>query len=479
MEYNVNRPNFPLRYRTDKFAAKTLPLAPRNVNVTSPYLIGVIDIRWDDPSQYAENNETDILGVNVYRSFDTPEGPYEQLNDDPIGALYYRDQTTETYVDQEDPTVGGRFIPGTTATGDWIAKTYHRPIIIPGTNGEIANNHTHVKVDIRETSSDAFVTVPAFRVVGEPGEIYLISKPIYNHTTNQCDPPVLPDFARGGEIRISYTYLSNHIQTNIYRKVYYKVSTVAFDNTCEGGTKETPLNEVEAFSLYDMEKIDWVWAEAIRRNRWILFQGGERVKVFIRKWNGQRCSCWNDEYRQGKEDCQICYGTSYVGGYEGPYDIIVAPPETEKTVNLFDVGLHVSYDWNTWTGPYPLLTDRDFVVRQNNERFSVARVNPQGQRGAIFQQHFMLAPLDHKDIRYSVPISGGSTVPPEWNRYREMTAPTEASPEMPTKPEIPDQVEYRGRTVTFENIVYAASPLLFLPWGRIVEGVGKWLNVLF
>lgn len=845
MEYNVNRPNFPLRYRTDKFAAKTLPFAPRNVNVTSPYLIGVIDIRWDDPSQYAENNETDVLGVNVYRSFDSPEGPYEKLNDNPIGALYYRDETTETYVDQEDPTVGGRFIPGTTATGDWIAKTYHRPIIIPGTNGEIANNHTHVRVDIRETSSDDFVTVPAFKVVGEPGEIYLISKPVYNHTTNRCDPPVLPDFSRGGEIRISYTYLSNHIQTNIYRKAYYKVSTVAFDNSCEGGTKETPLNEVEAFSLYDMEKIDWIWAEAIRRNRWILFQGGERVKVFIRKWNGQRCPCWDDEYRQAKEDCHVCfppgtevtmedltrrpiedikvgdkvlthkgrarevsllmkravdedivsiksihgielrptknhpllvlrkadakcyrmkrmnctgagskpicnsgswkrsccsnpvdklqwiraedvregdylvspasmieeehrftkdelkilgyyaaegwtakrdkksggmtdedkrvlfgfheeevntvvadlkksveavghsmcvtsrpsihrgitatvssvdlcemvldnvgkyskgkrlsrklvnqnpsdvltflgayfngdgwqssnskntsigsssasyqlsrqlqgmllrdgivanfitrtrtlsnpgrpgnhvstsnslkigkngmnklakhtvykemptkrsgqyffvdryafypikkvsheryrgevynlevaednsyvaegvavhncYGTGYIGGYEGPYSLLVAPPETEKTVNLFDVGLHVSYDWMTWTGPYPLLTDRDFVVRQNNERFSVARVNPQGQRGAIFQQHFMLAPLDHKDIRYYVPISGGATVPPEWDRYRK-DQPTEASPEMPNKPEIPDQYEYRGRTVTFENIVY-------------------------
>lgn len=454
MEYNYNRPHFPLPYRDERFASKTLPLAPRNVNVTSPYLIGVLDIRWDNPSAYTENNGYEILGVNIYRSYDTPEGPYEKLNDTPIGALYYRDETTETYVYREDPTVGGRFIAGTTAKGEWIAKTYNRPIIIPGTNGKIANNHTHVLVEVRQTSSDSFVTVPAFKVVGEPGEIYLINSPVYNHTTNRCEPPILPDFDRGGEVRISYYYISNHIQTDIYRKTYYKVTSVAFDNTCGGSEKETPLNEVEAFSMYDMEKIDWIWAEAIRRNRWILFQAGERVKLFIRKWNGVRCSCWNDEYRQAKENCLICFGTGYVGGYEGPYDIIVAPPETEKTVNLFDVGLHVSYEWQTWTGPYPLLTDRDFVVRQNNNRFSIAHVNPQGSRGAIYQQHFMLSPLDQGDIRYSVSITGGElSVPPEWNRYRQ-DQPTEASPEMPNKPEIPDYREYRGRTVTFENIVY-------------------------
>lgn len=454
MRYNVNRPHFPLRYRNDRFISHSLPLAPKNVNITSPYLIGVIDIRWDDPSIYAENNETDILGVNIYRSYDSPEGSYEKLNSDPIGALYYRDETKESYADREDPTVGGRFIAGTTATGDWIAKTYYKPIIISGTNGEIANNNTHVKVEVKETETDDFVTVPAWKVNGEAGEIFLISKKIYNHTTNRLEDPILPDFDRGGEVRISYSYLSNWIQTDIYRKVYYKVTTVAFDNTCEGDTKETPLNEVEAFSLYDMEKIDYIWAEAIRRNRWILFQGGERVNLFIRKWNGVRCKCWNDQYRQAKEDCRECFGTGYVGGYEGPYEIIVAPPETEKAVNLFDTGLHVSYQWNTWTGPYPLLTDRDFIVRRNNNRFSIAHINPQGQRGAIFQQHFVLSPLDHKDIRYSVSISGGeTTVPAEWNRYRE-SAPTEASPEMPNKPEIPDQYEYRGRTVTFENIVF-------------------------
>ena len=450
---NFGRPDFKLPYRWNDDTPLSLPLGPKNLHVTSPYLIGVIDIRWDNPAVYAEHNDLDVLGVNIYKSYDTPEGPYTLINTTPLGALYTRDQTREVFISQEDPMAGGRIIMGTNSTGDWVLHTYNRPIIIPGTKGEIAQHPKHVKIDIKPTSTDAFQTVPAFRVVGETGEIFLITGKVYNHTTNRLDPPVLPDPNRGGEIRVSYYYIENRIQTDIYRKIYYKATTVA-ENPDTHELKETPLNECEAVSLYDMEKIDWIWAEAIRRNRWILEQGGERVKLFIRKWSGIQCSCWDEQYGQALSDCVICLGTGYVHGYEGPLDIIVAPPETEKAVDLLDAGLHVSYEWNTWTGPYPLLTDRDFIVRQNNDRYSVARINAQGSRGAIYQQHFTMNHLDQKDIRYRVPINGGLVDTPEsWNAYRT-GKPSDAAPVIPHKPEIPDQYEYTGRSVTFENIVY-------------------------
>jgi hypothetical protein len=449
---NYGRPEFKLPYRWNDDTPLSLPLGPKSVHATSPYLIGAIDIRWDNPTGYAEHNGLQVLGVNVYRSYDSPEGQYTLLNPSPIGALYYRDQTREITVTAEDPIAGGRFIAGTNATGDWIIHTYHKPIIIPGTNGEVAENYKHVVVSIKPTSSDDFQIVPAWKVVGETGEVYLINRKVYNHTTNRIDDPVLPILSQGGEVRISYTYIDGWVQTDINRKIYYKVTTVALDPDTSN-IIETPMNQVDAVSLYDMEKIDWIWAEAIRRNRWILEQGGERVKVFIRKWAGEKCICWDEQYQISKNDCTLCYGTSRVGGYEGPYDIIVAPPETEKTVQLMDMGLHVNYDWNSWTGPYPLLNDRDFVVRQNNDRYTIAHVNPQGARGAIFQQHFTLAPLDQHDVRYLVPINGGISTPVAWNAFREGRL-SDASPTIPQKPEIPDQYRLTGRTVTFENIVY-------------------------
>ena len=473
---NYGRPDFKLPYRWNNDNPLTLPLGPKNVNVTSPFLIGVIDIRWDSTAEYAEHSGYNILGINVYRSYDTPEGPYTKLNDTPIGALYYRDETREVWVDQEDPVAGGRLLAGTNATGDWVVHTYNKPLVIPGTNGELANHSKHVKVEIRPTGLDVFQTVPAFKVFGESGEIFLINRPVYNHEFNKVFPPVLPNLNNGGEIRVSYTYINNYIQLDINRKIYYKCTTVGIDASNDE-MKETPLNEVEAINLYDMEKIDWIWAESIRRNRWILEQGGERVKLFIRKWAGELCPCWDDQYRAAKSDCYLCFGTGYIGGYEGPYDIIIAPPETEKTVQLMDMGLHISYDWNTWTGPYPLLNDRDFIVRQNNDRLSIAHVNQQGSRGAIYQQHFMLAPLDRKDPRYTVAINGGLNVPEAWNAYRTVK-PSDASPVIPNKPEIPDQYERTGRTVTFENIVYTLPPFIILGIATIIKGMILCTNVL-
>ena len=149
-----------------------------------------------------------------------------------------------------------------------------------------------------------------------------------------------------------------------------------------------------------------------------------------------------------------CFGTGFIGGYVGPYDAIIAPPETEKLIELGDMGLHIRYDWDTWTTCYPLLNTRDVVVRQNNERYAIGPVNPQGSRGAIYQQHFTMSQIDHADIRYRIPITGGeSTVPASYDQYRQ-TAPTDASPVINQKPEIPQEKIIRGRTVTFENITY-------------------------
>lgn len=449
---SYKRPDFNLPYKSGGYTPPKLPLGPKSVNVTSPFLIGVIDIRWDNPGVYAEHNGLNMLGVNVYRSYDTPEGPYDKLNDSPLGSFYYRDETKEVFVYDEDPMDGARLIAGTNATGDWIVKTYNKPIVIPETNGEFATSPKHVKVDIKVNSMSDFQTVPAFRVIGEAGEIYLIKNKVFNHTTHRIDPPILPDINSGGEIRVSYCYINNSIKTDINRKIYYKVTTVAV-NPDNQEVMETPLEQVDAVSLYDMEKVDWIWAEAIRRNKWLLEQAGERVKLFIRKWAGTRCSCWDSQYGQGLRDCPVCYGTGYEGGYEGPYDILVAPPETEKVVNLTDIGLHITYDWQTWTGPYPLINDRDFIIRSNNDRYSIARVNPQGSRGAIYQQHFMLAPLDQSDVRYRVPISGGvsGVVPPAVTANKHVSG---ASPIVTNKNQVPDQYERSGRTVTFENIMY-------------------------
>jgi hypothetical protein len=150
-----------------------------------------------------------------------------------------------------------------------------------------------------------------------------------------------------------------------------------------------------------------------------------------------------------------CFGTSYVGGYDGPFEAIIAPPEAEKSIELSDQGLHLRYEYETWTGPFPILNERDVIVRQSNERFLIGPVNPTGIRGTTFQQSFSISYLDDTDIRYDVLIEGGQTsVPESTDLFRTPELITPASPVIPVKPYVPAPNLVKGRTVTFENITF-------------------------
>jgi intein/homing endonuclease len=841
--------------------------------VTSPYNIGVTDVRWDNPKLLPQNNALQIVGVNVYRSINNPYGPYELLTSSPVTVLFYRDQTEEVLVTEDaTPTIRHDLEPD----GYWRVYAMHKPIIKPGSNGETSDNIQDVQVEIDDGDGN-FVIVPAFNISGKTGEIQLISSPVYNPAIEQITPARLP-WPPNGRVRITYKYLKHEVLSRLQQRIFYKVTTVAVDPNDNSKRIETPIDEMEYRSTFDIEEIDYIWREAMLRNRWILEQGGERVKVFVRKSMGERCPDYEEAYGQSQNDCPLCFpagtlvrtstgwvgietiskddmvlssdghfhkvsdkfirdyqgdlisiyssistnpvlstpnhpylimhsshnrkkcgpgcndfisngdgirferpnvrllpsgkwwarvqvhgsrgkgrkslgtyetreeavevvqqyriknyspqhnliwkeatgivkgdwlvskwcdynndldkisiperfkkigkdgparsgsrifkvdeeflwviglyiaegssgsrsiyfslhkdeidyqnrvlsffkkygyngsvrkvgntngvsvsvsgsslaewfpewigkkcynkiipnelmylpkekakalvqgiydgdgsksdreitqtsecltlqiaellhrigeqplirkqisnkltpkgskrrvayciswaedtlthnnrkgrwifknellaivkkvskesfsgkvynlevegdptyivngiivhncfGTSYVGGYEGPYDIIIAPPEAEKSIELLDMGLRINYEYESWTMAFPMMRERDVVIRQNNERYVVGPVNYQGSRGATYQQHFRMSYVDEKDIRYKIGIPGGETdVPADWDRYRS-PAPTPASPERPVKPEIDKAKLVRGRTVTFENISY-------------------------
>lgn len=446
---DTDRPNFtyPLRPQAKDL---TVPVAPHNLMVTSPFSIGATDIRFDNPKILPQNSGLNILGCNVYRSTDSPYGPYMKVNDTPVTVLFYRDQTIEELVVGEDatPTIKHVLQPA----DRWYVYTQHKPVVIPFSNGKTSDAIKDIMVEI-DDGDGQFLTMPAFVLSGKMGEVQLISWPVWNNETQQQIPPRLPK-PPNGRVRLTYRYLKHSVLSQLNQRIYYKVTTLAVDPKDASKTIETPLDEISERSTFDIEAIDYIWREAIKRNQWILEQGGERVQLLLRKWMGEICPNHQQMYGQSYNDCEKCYGTNYLGGYSGPYDAIIAPPETEKQIELADMGLHMRYDWDSFMGPYPLLNTRDVVVRQNNERYIVGPVNPQGQRGAIFQQHFTMSYVDHADIRYKIPITGGETsVPASYDKYRQ-AKPTDASPVINDKPEIPKERIIRGRTVTFENISY-------------------------
>jgi hypothetical protein len=387
--------------------------------------------------------------VNVYRATENPYGPYEKLNGTPIGVLYYRDQTQEIYTTEDaTPTLKVLKDP----SNNWYIYSQRKPLIQPGTNGKISDRINDVKIEINDGDGN-YIQVPAFSVSGQTGEITLISYPTFNQSISQVIPPRLP-WPPNGRVRLSYTYLSNQVLSRLNQRIYYKATAVAVDPNDPTKYIETPLDEVEWRSTADIGEIDWIWREALKRNFWILEQAGERVKVFTKMSMGPRCPNYEDSHGQSHQDCLLCFGSTYTPGFFGPVDIIIAPPEAEKSIELLDMGLHINYNFETWTGPFPMLNERDIIVRQSNERYIVGPVNYQGSRGAIYQQHFTIAYIDEGDIRYQVGISGGETeVPPSSDLYRGPRL-SDASPVIPVKPGIPKERLIKGRTVTFENIMY-------------------------
>lgn len=398
------------------------PLPPINVFVTSPWIRQALDIRFDNPSALSNNSNFNIVGVNIYRSYDSEYGPYFKINNDLVTTGRYRDQLVNTFVADEDVT--DKFTSfGDNPKLEYVCQVNNYPIISSSTI--YTDDYTDNPLDI-VLKIGGYEVVP-LKVHGYTGEVYLDKTKWYDLDNKVWIDPILPEetslIIHMGQntymnfnnfmgqtvtdrtrVTVSYHYRSNYVRNDIDRRIWYKVSTVA---ECEPGCfLETPLNHCKAETVREFDVKDNIWKEAIRRNRWLLYQAGIRCKLFIRPWCGKisdRCTCWEGKnYFQAKNDCNICYGTGWKQGYYGPFDIIVAPPDTAKNLELTELGLHLDWVIETWTSPSPMLAQHDLIIFPDNRRFACGPITMKTCRGMLLQQNFPISLLDENDIRYKV-----------------------------------------------------------------------------
>lgn len=415
------------------------PLPPLNVTCAVGFENNKVDIWWSNPAELSSNTQYNILGVNVYRSFDSEYGPYQRLNASPVQINYWRDNSLVNVVLQED--VSRSFIcnGNTDPSGRWIFRTRNVPIIIqPSINTDCIDLNVYVTIDGQP--------VKIRSIVSETGEVEIDTRSKFDVTNQTFSLPVTIN--PSSIVLASYRYLNRGPQTKLYQRLFYRVTTVAVNSS--GNYIETPLKSANGTNTNEVEKLDWIWREAVRRNRFILQQGGERVKAFIRKHVGTRCGCYSYDNKQPAGDCLVCYATGIIGGYDGPYDVIVAPDDSEKNITQSNRGRSLTHAYETWTGPQPLLSQRDFIVKLNGDRYGIGPVRMPSNRGMQLQQHFTISHLDEPDIRYKVPVLDTSSMIIPQTRY---TIPGEgaSSPMTTERNAIPDEREIRGRTVAFEN----------------------------
>ena len=452
MPYASNRDRDPSLLELSK---TPWPAPPLNLFLMSGYQPGVFDLVWTDPSALSLNGRFQLCGVNIYRSFDSEFGPYDRINEFPIGTTFWRDQTTNILVlDEEVPD--DRWILRGIQTGSelqaprFVFRTDRYPIVQEGSQRVPTTNPEDVEVRINGQ------VARVSRVFGEAGEIEIDPNSYPNVGLQSRDPGTVP--SPGTRVTVSYRYTRSFLRTDLSQRVFYRVTAVGHLLQSDCGPSdpvellETPLERAAYTSSIEIEKLDWIWREAVRRNRWILDQGGERVKVFIRKQVGVPCFCVSQAtHRQPLNDCLKCFGTGFLGGYEGPYDIVIAPDDAERKIAQRDIGRTVEHTYEVWSGPSPLLSQRDFLVKINGERYSIGPVRMPTNRGMVLQQHYNIGHLDEKDIRYRVPIDNPSRFA---NQAQLLVPPLNSPAQVTDKPGIPDERELRGRTIAWENIVY-------------------------
>lgn len=432
------------------------PVPPLNLFMTSGYQPGVFDLSWSSPSDLALNGRFQICGVNIYRSFDSEFGPFDRVNQFPLGATFWRDQTDNVLVyDEEIPDdrwlFRGLCVGAELEAPRYVFRTEYYPIVKEGSQRVPANSRADVEVTVNGAPARIL------RVIGETGEIEVDANPYPDVGRQNYLPGTIP--SEGSVVRVSYRYNRSFVNTDLGQRVFYRITTVGHLLESECGPSypvsllETPLENATATSNFEIEKLDWIWREAVRRNGWILQNGGERVKVFIRKNTGTTCGCVAPGQSQPLNDCPLCYGTSFVGGYEGPYDIVIAPDETAKRISHKESGKTLDHVQTVWTGPRPILSQRDFIVKLNGDRYSVGAVSMPSNRGMQLQQHFDIGHLDEKDIRYKVPVRDPYSLSPA-NRVRPPIPAMFNPAQVTSKENIPNEREIQGRTIQWENIVF-------------------------
>ena len=438
------------------------PLPPLSTSAISPYLKNKIDLRWENPSIRHENEGWIVRGVNIYRSEASDLGPYRRVNLTPVGGTFFRDEN-HTF------TIHNEVVNTWISKGDQAERSYRFKTVNPISSSSELGTPSVSPKDVLVTI-DGEIT-PVHMVLGELGEVSLLEYTLPN-AKNLREESFPHPIKEDSEVLVSYIGYnpSNRVRLGADKKDYYRITTVAEDPQT-GDLFETPLDQCPPFSDREIERVDYMWREGIRRNNWILDQGGERVKLFVRRVSGEPCGCgdFNRETliyaKQPDSLCMMCFGTGIRGGYDGPYDIIVGPDDGEKAITQENTGRRKTHNYGVWIGPSPVVNQRDFIVKQNNDRYSIGPVSFASNRGNILHQTFSISYLDSGDIRYKVPVIG---VPVSWGDvrytykpYRDtyhargdapfLASPSSAYPLESDRKDKPNASEVRGRTGTWEN----------------------------
>jgi hypothetical protein len=150
------------------------------------------------------------------------------------------------------------------------------------------------------------------------------------------------------------------------------------------------------------------------RLRWQLQVGGERCLLYQYPWTGTFSPYYDSATSTVRisNDDLVGYGTPYVGGYLGPFEIFVSfmTAASPVTTQYTGEGVRQTFSSTNWMLWEPLLSNRDFIVRRNNLRYWVTGVDVSKWRHHILHQVFTSTLVETNNIIYKVPLTPGTSL---------------------------------------------------------------------
>lgn len=356
-------------------------MAVTNLLILSGAVPGIRDLKWD-PDPEAQ------LGYIPCRS-EGRYGPWLALTRQPVPGERFRDQTSlipKVYTVQPgDWTDQGVY-------GYWAFRVPGAPIYGEVVSGRalLASVPEHVELLVDGKP------VMAARVDGTDGTIWL-PQGIMLQGTDPV-PQTYVNLTPDSVVQVTYQTLGNFVDPSVTHRTFYTVVAVGAD----GRPVHPPGLLDEVVNILEVDKMDWIQAEEVRRNAWEFNLSGEPAHLLLRKTRGVPCGCVTAG--QARTGCPLCYETGILGGYYPALDFKFIDPDTGTTTETLEGGRKVTRASRSYLGPNPWIQSGDLIVRKNGERSVIANPTYKSPRGVLLQQEFDVNLLPPGDTRYRVPL---------------------------------------------------------------------------
>jgi hypothetical protein len=348
---------------------------------------GARDLYWSD------DQDPHVHGYNVYRSEDH-QNSWVRLNKYPIPGSRYRDQ-----VQYENVTYNFNL------KTDWVEQGEHGSWRLRVKGETFWSGAIEGRPCIAESVRDVVLLIdgvqvlPA-RVIGMEGEIWLPVDAVNSHSGSQTPLPIFsPNTMK--EVSIVYKKLTNTVNLFLSTQSFYTVVPV---DQIGNELHLVGLPGSEVRGIMDVDSMDYMQREMVRRNAWLFEQVGEPAWLMIRKTKGDPCGCVNPETKEAKTGCRVCHEIGIVGGYYGPLDFLFIDPDSEVTKTVEEGGVKVERTSRSYLGPSPIVKNGDLIVRKNGERSVIGNVTYKSPRGVMLQQEFDAILLPPGSTKYLLAI---------------------------------------------------------------------------